>query len=822
MLHLLFHYTSAAGSDYQSFRDSLEMETRERFLNSDNETRIQACFDMYKVYQQLNYDSAEKYLSLAQKFSVEQNDYSGLIKAWSLFGIQYNNLGDEETSLEYFNKAVDLSIEKKDFKETVSLLLNLSNNYVTRFQYIKVYNILDSAKYFIDRYDLKEIEPNLYIRIASLYYSIGDYNFSQFYLTKARDLLNEYYNPTYDIQQKLLQGLIEFKHGNNLVTESMFKASLTIAEQNSMPGMEILSYRRMSAFCMDTKDYEKANQYIDRALKLTIEYGLQIERSNLLVYKAHIESLKENYDSTLKYNLLAFNLRKRVGHMLVITSSYINLGGNYTRLKKYDLAEEYIIKGLELSHKLGLTRYVAVGNGKLSELYEEKGDYKKALHFSKLEQEYYDSFNQAINKEKINFFSDITSTEMAKLEEAGNTLKEKSQNIIYLTILVVLLVGLILVLIAVIRYRRKAGKEIRRLSKVIETTNQGVVIINRNGEITYINQGAGRIIGYDSNKELMGKNVKSFVAPGSSEFVNNELFESFAHDANWSGEIDYISKSGAKRTAYLTTSFLNDKKSKEISIVGVFTDITELKKNQKELSDSKEILQRTVDTQETMFSILAHDLVSPFNTILGFTNELAENYSSYSDDQISKFSRIINESSRQTYNLLNNLLHWSRSKFGKIKITKSSFKLNEILVQNIKLLSYNSDKKNITLTNNVDDEFTIYADKQSLDVVIRNLLSNAIKFTPDKGLVTISAKMSNNDQIIEISDTGVGIKPDDIKHLFTTGGIQSTPGTNEEKGTGLGLTLCHDLIKLNNGEIKAQSTVGKGTTFTIVLPIDRS
>ncbi|OQY55850.1 MAG: hypothetical protein DRR08_20280 [Candidatus Parabeggiatoa sp. nov. 2] len=182
-----------------------------------------------------------------------------------------------------------------------------------------------------------------------------------------------------------------------------------------------------------------------------------------------------------------------------------------------------------------------------------------------------------------------------------------------------------------------------------------------------------------------------------------------------------------------------------------------------------------------------------------------------------EFMTLIQKSLDKGYNLLRNLLEWSRSQTGRIQVTPATLYLKSIVDRNVALLESNAKAKNINLFSSVGT-LSVFADENMLDTVIRNLLSNAIKFTPANGKVEISSQEQDNVVEISISDTGVGIKADDIDKLFRIDVSYSTRGTAEEEGTGLGLLLCKEFIENNDGTIGAESEEGKGSRFYIRLP----
>ena len=220
-------------------------------------------------------------------------------------------------------------------------------------------------------------------------------------------------------------------------------------------------------------------------------------------------------------------------------------------------------------------------------------------------------------------------------------------------------------------------------------------------------------------------------------------------------------------------------------------------------------------TKDKFFSIISHDLKSPFNSILGFSELLLKNIRKYPVEKTEKFVENIYNVSKNTFNLLENLLEWSRVQSKKIKPNFQHLLINEIINDVVELLKDVAEQKLINLTFENNSELKINADEEMLKTVLRNLISNAIKFTDVNGNVAIKSFEKNKKVYLEVVDSGVGMDENSKNNLFKIGLQHSTIGINGEKGTGLGLILCFELMELNNGKIFVESEKDKGTKFTL-------
>jgi signal transduction histidine kinase len=250
----------------------------------------------------------------------------------------------------------------------------------------------------------------------------------------------------------------------------------------------------------------------------------------------------------------------------------------------------------------------------------------------------------------------------------------------------------------------------------------------------------------------------------------------------------------------------------------VIQDITQPKRAGELLKKSESELRALNIQKDKFFSIIAHDLKSPFNAIMGYSEFLVEQIKANDYEELDKYAEIILQSSQRALDLLMNLMEWSRAQTGRIEFNPGNFLLVDFFDGVTSLFDNIAGQKLIGITANLPPNKMIYADKQMLSTVMRNLISNAIKFTLPGGRITITAIEKPGELIISVSDTGVGISKTNIEKLFRIDENYSTPGTNSEKGTGLGLILCKEFVEKHGGKIWVESHEGKGSTFYVALP----
>jgi len=251
----------------------------------------------------------------------------------------------------------------------------------------------------------------------------------------------------------------------------------------------------------------------------------------------------------------------------------------------------------------------------------------------------------------------------------------------------------------------------------------------------------------------------------------------------------------------------------------------------RQLKKQKIILEKTVATKtaelnelnaskDKFFSIIAHDLKNPFNTIIGFSDMMKESIRLNDLATFYEYTEMINTSAVQTLRLLENLLEWANSQRGKLSFTPVPINLSELIKDEFIMAGDMAIRKNIELKSFLSDTLTIVADKNMIRTIFRNLITNAVKFTHKNGQVQVNAVISKNHLEISVTDTGIGMSKETMAKLFRIDANLSTRGTENEKGTGLGLFLCKEFAEKHNGKIWVESEQGKGSTFKLLLPLN--
>lgn len=238
----------------------------------------------------------------------------------------------------------------------------------------------------------------------------------------------------------------------------------------------------------------------------------------------------------------------------------------------------------------------------------------------------------------------------------------------------------------------------------------------------------------------------------------------------------------------------------------------------RQIEQLNEQLERANQDKDRFIAVLSHDLKSPFTSILGFLELLTDDIRQFTIDQIEHHVNIINDAARNFYSLLEDLLMWTRANSGKIPFNPQILRFSEIYDNVMEILNTGAAEKQVSINYYAEGDVEVFADQDMLKAVLRNIVSNAIKFTMPGGSIKVAAENKPGSTTVSVSDTGVGISPEQVQSLFDISKTHSTTGTSKEKGSGLGLILCKEFIEKHGGTIEVKSISGKGSEFRFTLP----
>ena len=355
---------------------------------------------------------------------------------------------------------------------------------------------------------------------------------------------------------------------------------------------------------------------------------------------------------------------------------------------------------------------------------------------------------------------------------------------------------------------REGEKTAKTLLNASGSTN---ILINASDyKILHINR-AGSLLFETTPEEIMGRTATKLFSH-ISELFPEKLKESVKEAKN----VRFQNVSNGKY--FYNQIYPIKTESGKVTKLAVFIqDITELHQI-KELKMLNEELSELNATKDRMFSVIAHDLRSPVSGILNLSKLLKKNYGKYDPAKSELFLKSISDTSENVLALLDNLLAWAKSRRGQFDFNPVTVNLNKVIPEIIDILISHAENKNIQIQNNISGDIFCHADVNMLNSILRNLIQNSIKFTNPGGFISIDANIIENGTEISVRDTGIGISEESRLRLFSESSNISTGGTNNEKGSGLGLVLCREFVEKHSGRIWVESEEGNGSKFTFLLP----
>ena len=356
---------------------------------------------------------------------------------------------------------------------------------------------------------------------------------------------------------------------------------------------------------------------------------------------------------------------------------------------------------------------------------------------------------------------------------------------------------------------------------IIESLQEyAIFLLDANGRVATWNAGAERIKGYRAD-EIIGKHFSCFyleedaAAGKPGKILRDALIKGQAQDEGWR-----VRKDGERFWAKVTTSRVLDHDGRLLGFSKVTRDRTERRKMELALQEKNIELQKMVEARDLFLANMSHELRTPLNGIIGFAEFLADEKPGSVNAKQKEYLEDILHSGKHLLHVINDVLDIAKVEAGKMELTAEGFSVGKAIDDVYAALELTAQKKQLQIRIQLDPEFDeVTLDRNRFKQVLYNLFSNAVKFTDDGGSVEVVTSKVDQDRFrLVVADTGIGIKPEDLKRLFKQF-EQINPGQRRGQGTGLGLALTRRIVELQSGTIDVESEFGKGTKFTIVLPM---
>ena len=527
-----------------------------------------------------------------------------------------------------------------------------------------------------------------------------------------------------------------------------------------------------------------------RALELSEKLGMRGLIGNDYTNIAIIYSNMRDYPHALEYFRRSLQIAREFPHDNGVATAYLNIGDVYTSTLELDSAVIYTQRSLELSEKARDSSIEAVSLSNLGDIYNKKLQPVQALGYLErslqISNAIHDQDGVAYIYGSLAETYRLLGSIQKSITYAQNSLKagraihaaetiKTSYHILYADYL------------AIKDYSR--ALDYRNLEVAL---NDSMYTLEKEKQVKLL----------QSDYELQEKQHQVDLLQNNSLRQITELQK---------GRIRLYVIIGCTASLIIWAFFLSrsNRQRKRINHL--------LSEHNKEIVQRNEALAALNELKNKLFSIIGHDLRSPIATLIGFVDLLKNN--TLSPDQIRHFGVLMGESLLDTASLLDNLLFWAKSQMNGLQVRAQGFDIVPVLKQNAQLITSRALKKKILLSLEAPPEPVMaFADQAMVDLVVRNLLDNALKFSGEGDTVRLSVVIAREGVEVSISDTGKGIPAGDQAKIFNTFSF-TTAGTSQEKGSGLGLSLCKEMIERNNGRIWFESTVDVGTTFTFLLPI---
>lgn len=602
--------------------------------------------------------------------------------------------------------------------------------------------------------------------------------------------------------------------------------ALEIAKQNNNQRQLAITYHNLGLLSNEVNDFEKAIAYLEQGLKYVyndtlkaaiytdlgrayddssrpdsavvyILKGLEINETLGPAYEAR--SLRKlafsyrsvaEYERSLSFFKKALQKEKEAGLDSYLKRSYMNIGLLYHDTDRYDSAIYYFKKSYALIDDVDI-RGNAVYNNNMASCYLKMGKPKKALPFAK------ENLNWKLklgDQESLTYAYNILSDLHLQLR---NYAKAKEYATKAMTTIDTFPAS---------HAKMNAYKYLLN-SKIMLRDTTGTLELLKNtlsiNQELFDNEKAKTFaeltVQYEANKKFTENQVLKSAAVADDTTINNQYAVILA------GSIVVI--------LLVALVLIIGDRSQQNRLAHL-----QMSEQKEEIEAQRNQLEEMNRTKDRFFGIISHDLRGPVNAFQGLSALTRMNLEKGDQDQIPELLDLMDKSSNRLSTLLDNLLNWALTQDGSFPYSPEAFRLEEKLMEVLDIFRSSARAKGITLKDSTDPSTTLFADANGFKTIVRNLLNNAIKYSKKGDIIEIKSLTKNQKVCLQISDTGAGMSQSQLNHLFNLEKNQSSPGTAGEKGSGLGLVLCKELIELNLGKITVESELGKGTTFEIEFP----
>jgi signal transduction histidine kinase len=583
-----------------------------------------------------------------------------------------------------------------------------------------------------------------------------------------------------------------------------------------------------------------AYKYAYDALQLAVKYNYEDQEASIYNYLGVIRRNQNEYSKALGYFFKALTIGEEIKNLTEIGYAYNNIGDIYSRQKNDSLALIHFQKAFDIFDETNNKRGQAYVFNQMSLVYIDQEKFKEAIFYINKTIEIRQEINDLVGLAVC--YRNLGDVYMVQLDY------EKANEYYNQSLVIDRRINAKLGIAYTYNHIGKLLIQMKQYEKAIPYLDSALIL----GELInslHVQNIASDGLGFANSKinnfqkayhyTDLHKNLNDSIKTLESSSRITQLtmlydFEKQQEETDRKNKIELKKQQQIRNVLILGISitfviiflilrnFIIVKKSRK-----VLQDKNQLIEEQKEelmqknaqLTETDKLIRQANATKDKFFSIIAHDLKSPFSSIFGFSNLLYSEFESFDEKSKKEYLLNISNVSENAYKLLQNLLEWARSQTGQIDYQPEEINIGLLINDNITLLTSLADKKGISLENKVSFQTYAFGDTNMINTVIRNLISNAIKFSYKSGIITVTAEEDGDFLKIQVSDTGIGLTEEESRDVFSIDVKFKKEGTENEKGTGLGLILSREFVEKNGGKIWVESMVNKGSKFFFTLPI---
>ncbi|MBP7459695.1 MAG: tetratricopeptide repeat-containing sensor histidine kinase [Candidatus Delongbacteria bacterium] len=602
------------------------------------------------------------------------------------------------------------------------------------------------------------------------------------------------------IRNRTGEGIVYNYLGQNYFNEDNLTRAFEFYLKSHTVFMEIGDKERLA---INANDLGIVNYYLgnyDTSIRFYLE-SLRLKETlgnkrSLALTRANLSDVfiyLKDYDQAASYLEMALDVadsEQDFNFRSIITSK---LGSIYAKKAEFQKSEQYLTESLQISEKVNNPVSIAFAYYNLGSLYRDQLQFAKARTFYQKAWEIYRNLPGTKNgyAETLNAMGYVDGRlgnfwlAIAELEEALSIAQE-------------------------IQAKPRIKDSYQYLSEIHQSLGHYREALEYRKKVQTIQD---TILNLEKNRLISALNIQYETEHRENEIAHLTREKAYEKRFQWFIltllGLSLLLVAGvytryrAKKTAHRLLSEKNDL----------------INQQKEQLERSQDALKMTLSNKDKLFSIISHDLRSPFTAFLGLTEMLYRESETLPREKIRLYSQEINQAAKSQLELLEDILTWSRLQMGKIEFNPGEINLYQVVKTVLTYLKTQAAAKDIALVNQVPIGMMVWTDQNMIQLILQNLISNAIKFSYPEQSVWINGRPQNHDSLISIRDSGIGISQDGLLRIFKVDGNYSTIGTADERGTGLGLVLCRDMVERHGGRIWCESQIGKGSTFYFTLPV---